>query len=766
MKRAFTLLTAAVLLGQTSVSAQFQGKVYEEDTSIVVTAYSDIKKLAWCGGLNNPQFSLADVNHDGLEDVVIYQSDQNSVKTFINEGSPGKPEYRYVPKYAANFPQCYNYLVMRDYNHDNIQDLFQWGGSGISVFRGYYNTDNELCFTPYKELYYNNNSKLHGTDANAEVNPGDIPAIIDVDNDGDLDFLSYYGDGYYMNWYQNVQKENGLPDDTIRIRLADQCWGKMVQSAVRTHHLGIYCDNSYLLKTTDGSDGSSRTAKVTDGGNTPCLIDMDNDGDYDVLDGHRAFIYMVYLENGKNGGPRDTMIYQDTTWAASGDTIKMATWPAAFHCDIDQDGKRDLIVTPNASYGSENYKCISFYRNTGTEALPVFELKSDSFMIDEMIDVGGSSYPFFYDYNKDGKPDLFIGSKGYYESSTGVYIGKVSYYQNTSSGGKGSFNLITDDFLGLSARRYQGISIGIGDIDNDGKDDFLMGHIDGTVDVIKNTAFAGIAPPVWTSAPTALLDGAGNAIVTNGSSVPVVYDMNKDGINDLVIGDQFGYLFYYEADGSSVAGTANLIFTNDMLGAAKSDPDRISSGYSVPFIGKMDNSGRDYLLMGSRSGKLYRYTGFETGSVTMAFTLLDTAYSYIYADHAAYTSYASAPAIADIDADGKYDMVLGNIYGGLLLYKQTKTVGITEEPAVAASHLLLFPNPAKDKLYIALENTVLTQDVAVDIYNNMGQLILHQDHFKDPKNIKIDISGLAPSVYLCTLHSAEGSHSAAFVKQD
>jgi len=170
--------------------------------------------------------------------------------------------------------------------------------------------------------------------------------------------------------------------------------------------------------------------------------------------------------------------------------------------------------------------------------------------------------------------------------------------------------------------------------------------------------------------------------------------------------------------------------------------------------------------MGSRSGRLYRYTGFETGAVTMAFTLLDTAYSFIFSEHAAYTSYASAPAIADIDADGKYDMVLGNIYGGLLLYKQTKAVSVTEEQTIAPPQLQLFPNPAKDQLYLALENTVLTYDVRVDIYNNMGQIVLQQDHFSDPRNIKIDISGLAPSVYLCVLHSPEGSHSAAFVKRN
>ena len=98
-----------------------------------------------------------------------------------------------------------------------------------------------------------------------------------MDNDGDLDFLSYYGDGYYMNWYQNMQVENSLPKDSVRIRLADRCWGKMRQSYLRAHDLGVYCDNSKLLKV--GGGGSGSTLKVTDGGNTPCLIVMDGDND-------------------------------------------------------------------------------------------------------------------------------------------------------------------------------------------------------------------------------------------------------------------------------------------------------------------------------------------------------------------------------------------------------------------------------------------------------------------------------------------------------
>ena len=673
MKMPQYLLTALLISWSMMAHAQFQGKVYEEDSLVKVFNGSVPKTLAWSGGLNAPQFSAADLNNDGLKDLIIYQSDQISVKTFLNFGSASSPKYRYVPHYALNFPDCSYFLIMKDYNGDGIIDLFEAGSTGYAVHKGYYNASNELCFTFYKSLFYNND-KLTTGDVNAEVNPGDIPAIIDVDNDGDLDFLSYYGDGYYMNWYQNMQVEKGLPKDSVVIRLADRCWGKMRQSYLRSHDLGIYCDNSALLKKTDGS-----SYKVTDGGNTPCLIDIDGDNDYDVLDGHRAFNYIVFLRNGKSPiGIRDSMVYQDTTWTTMGDTVKIAQWAAAFHLDIDQDGKRDLMVAPNAPSSSENYFCSQYYKNMGTDKFPSFKYQGDTFLVSDMIDVGSNSYPFFYDYNRDGKPDLFVGNKGYYEASTGQYISRIMYLQNTSTSGNPSFQIMNSDFLALSASRFKGLSIGIGDIDNDGKDDLLMGHLDGTIDYLKNMAASASVQPFWGGAVISLKNSVGDKIQTNGYAVPLVYDIDADGVKDLLVGDQMGSLFYYKNTSTS-SGTHSLIFTNNQLGLVKSDPEKVASGHSTPFIGRIDNSTKEYLMMGSRSGRIFRYTGFEGGNVFSAYTRLDSAYSFILSENSRFTSYMSAPAIADIDADGKYDMVVGNVYGGLLLYKQNKVPFLYQE---------------------------------------------------------------------------------------
>lgn len=756
MKKIPFLILAFCTLWVLPLSAQFQGKVFVEDSSVKIFQGVQQKALAWAGGLNNPQYSVADLNQDGLNDLVIFQPDQFSIKTFINSGSAANPKYNYRPEYALNFPFCMYYLVMRDYNADGIQDIIEHGGYGFTLHKGYYNAAHQLCFTKYKSLFYNNDKSVTGW-INAETNPGDIPAIVDVDHDGDLDFLTYYGDGYYMSWYKNMQVENALPKDSVVIKLVDRCWGKMRQSYLRSHDLGIFCDNSSLMRL-----GSSM-AKITDGGNTPCLIDMDGDGDYDLLDGHRAFNYVTYLENGKYPyGPRDSMIGQDTTFTVVGDTLKIAQWAAPFYVDIDADGKRDLMLSPNAPLSSENYKCSKFYKNIGTDALPNFQYKGDTFLVADMIDVGSNAYPVFYDYNKDSKPDLFIGTKGYYDNSSGQFYGQIMYLENTSTPGNPSFQLITKDFLSLSLQKYKGISIAIGDIDNDNKEDLILGHLDGTLHWVKNTAITTGTTPVWSSAPQLLKDASANPVTCNSYAAPLVYDINADGAPDLLIGDQMGTLFYYENDALG-SGVLSLSFKNDNLGVVKTDPEKLSSGHATPFIGKMDNSGKEYLVLGSRSGRIFRYTDFEGGNVFSAYKRIDSAYSEIFSQNYQYTSYMSAPAIADVDADGKYEMLIGNVYGGVLLYHQDKIVTINEQSSQNFKRLEVFPNPAQKEMYI--KPTFSHNKRSIYVYNSLGVCMTRIEESNNHKYEKINISDWPDGVYYIISSEAQEQSSTIIIKK-
>ncbi len=736
-----------------------QSIFYQHDTSIKVIAYGQQQKLAWCGGFDSPQFSMADLNHDGLQDLVVFDN-WVGVRTFINLGSPSNPNYRYAPEYALNFPPIYDFLTLADYNCDGIADLFHRGGTGYEVYKGYYNTLNQLCFTFKQDLFYNNVTTIGPI--NAYVNPGDIPAVVDVDGDGDLDFISYEVNGRTLYWYRNMRVEYGLPCDSLLIHLEDKCWGKVLQQYYRTHILNYECPEDGIILPKHQKPGE----KTTHAGNTPCLFDWDMDGDIDYLDGSVSFNNMTFLRNGKSDlmVSIDSMVYQDTMWqeATGGKIVDIATWPAAFNIDIDQDGKKDLLISPNAQ-GTENYKCVWYYKNLSTPGSPNWQFESDTFLIDQTIDVGSASYPMLYDYDKDGKLDLFVGSDGYYQS-TGLLKSRISYYKNTSVAGSPSFTLQTNDFMGLSAQNFAGAAPTFGDIDGDGKDDMILGHTDGTMSYYTNIASSGSVQPIWQLAQTVLADFATAPINVGGKAAPFIYDVDHDGKPDLVIGSMYGDFQYYK-NINSVPGTIKLRLSKLQLGNITVDPLISFPNCSTPFIGKIDSTGTDYLMSGSNSGNIYKIGGIASGDTNATYTILDGNFSYIdsqflYYNHmgeiyGVYQNLRTSLTIGDIVGDGGSEMIVGNTRGGLDLYRLkvyypedsgNRTTGNEQ------GHINVFPNPANSILNITWTN-LKSETVEIKILNMEGQQISRTSLPTSYASTYLPVSELPKGMYICMVVS-------------
>jgi hypothetical protein len=718
-----------------SSNAQFQGKVYELSQSAQVVANGTMQNSPWCGGINSTQFNLADLNQDGKPDLVIYDHNNYLIRTFLNTGTTGDIRYTYAPKYEQNFPVIYNYMLLKDYNCDGITDLFHKSITGVSVYKGYY-IGGELKFSFYKDLYY---PGMFGP-VNVFVQPDDIPAIRDVDGDGDLDVVSFNVNGTFLEYARNMQVELGLPCDTMRMELADACYGKFFQGVQRTVNIGVSCKANV-----------SERKKTRHTGNCFILVDIEGDGDLDFLGGNISFSDAQLLFNtGSSSNASYTL--QDTLYNSAGHMLHLPSWPAPFHIDIDQDGDHDILFTPhNDNNSSANYNVVAYYKNTGTDLLPNFVYQHDSLLTMDMIDVGSFSAPVFFDFDKDGRKDLFVGTEGYLNNATETHSSMIAHYKNVSVGSTIAFELVTKDFLGLSAFNYEGIFPTFGDLTGDGIDDLVMGNINGSISLYKNYAPSNTASPNFL-----LFTDSIPGIDVGMYSMPCVYDFNQDGKTDLLIGNQAGYIYYFQ-DTSSTS-QKKLSLQTISLGDVRAGDLMNIYGYCAPFIGKMDNTGKDFLLVGNIDGTIARYDTFINNMGT--FSRIDSNYSEIQ------TPMRSTVAIDDLNNDGVYEMVVGNKLGGLRFYRQVKNV-LLETAAVNTDDISIdvFPNPAQASCNIFIHSSGLLPDEAhVNVTDISGKQVLSKTIYTKANN-RLDITHLSEGLYLLDIRVEGKRYSKKLVVQ-
>src|SRR5688572_15362474 len=179
---------------------------FEFDPSIVVKIGTDTLKHPWAGGLNFVQFSDIDVDFDGDLDLFVFDRSGDEISVFLTEEENGEQVYRYLHGGHALFPADVRYrAAMVDYNGDGKNDLFTYGIGGMKVYRNVGDGVNGLQWQLAKNLLM---SEYPGNDyTNLYVSSSDIPALIDVEGDGDLDILTFNIGGERLEYHQNQSIE-------------------------------------------------------------------------------------------------------------------------------------------------------------------------------------------------------------------------------------------------------------------------------------------------------------------------------------------------------------------------------------------------------------------------------------------------------------------------------------------------------------------------------------------------------------------------------
>jgi hypothetical protein len=573
----------------------------------------------------------------------------------------------------------------------------------------------------------------------------DYPALADIDGDGDLDLLTFFGLGSYVEYHQNLSMEKYGHCDSLDFKLSDPCWGKFRESEG---------GNRISLNEPCQFEGRSTNDKVRTGGSrhsgsTMLATDLNGDGLTDLILGDVDYPGLVALYNG--GTPDSAfMVAQDTAFPSNA-PVHLFSFPGAFLVDVNNDGLTDLIASPfdPALNTSDNDRCVQWFRNTGTNGNPHFEYQPGSLFRDDMLDFGSASHPVVFDFDMDGLDDLFVGNLGYYDSSYyyqavlhSDYTSGVSWYRNTGTATAPVFTCTYSPGLEtLPTLGLKGCYPAFCDLTGDGLPDMLLGNSDGTLLFFKNTGSPGGVPTF----ATPVLNW--QSIDVGGYSAPQFFDLDKDNLPDLVIGEQSGNLNYYKKTGAP--GNQQFTLVTDSLGGINVTNYSLSyDGYSIPCFAR-DTEGSTILLVGSQEGRIRYYTGID-GNLSGKFTETPGLYDWLSATPAdTLFGWQTSPATGHLTSPGSFDLVTGNFAGGLNYI--TKRIpaqiipGIGRMDQAVPRSLRVFPNPACSQVSIAMTGNQKKTNSPLTIYTLSGTKIAE---YPFPGSLIITVEHLPAGFYL------------------
>lgn len=733
--RSFFIITIVFL----KVTPIFAQPFFQWNDSIKVQIGATDIANPWAGGLNFIQASTIDLNGDGIKDLFLFDRTGDKIRTYINNGTAGAVDFKYNPYYETKFPALTEWALLSDYNNDGKEDIFSYTPGGMQVFKNTTTGSTGLQFTLVKSLVYSAFNPPSPTVYNLYVSSVDLPAISDIDNDGDLDVVTFEIGGNRMEYHKNMSQELYGNSDSLKFQMANRCWGYASENSLSNDYtLFDTCAGNVPVPEYRPEAPINKSAERHSGSCELC-IDLDNDGDKEFIVGDISFNNLTMLTNG--GTVTDgSFIAKDIAFPSNNSSttaVDLTIFPCAFYTDVNYDGVKDLIVSPNATNACENFNSVVYYKNSGTNSFPIFNYQQSNMLQDNMIEVGEGAYPAFFDYDNDGLKDLFVGNYGYYGAAPGGFVHEIALFKNIGTATVPKYSLVTRDYAGLSAT-LAGISNmtpAFGDLDGDGDADMVVGGYDGKLQYFENTAAVGAtANFVLTSAN--MKNSSGRTIDVGDCAAPQIYDVDGNGTNDLVIGARNGKLAYYRHTGSTAVPVMDSITHN--FGQVKMSLPGYVTGYSYPCLYKQ--AGVTNMLVGSQSGFLRHYDNID-GNLSGIFNMADSIYEGIF------QGTRTAPNMADINNDGYVDLIVGNYEGGVSFYKGVSSLtSINNIDNLIHFNFDLFPNPANNSFSIHILNEE-NKTYAFELYNVMGQL-LEKDKIMN-NSFTYTTSNLSQGVYIC-----------------
>jgi hypothetical protein len=326
-------------------------------------------------------------------------------------------------------------------------------------------------------------------------------------------------------------------------------------------------------------------------------------------------------------------------------------------------------------------------------------------------------FPEFADLDNDGDLDILAGS---------VY-GTVFYYQNTGTATAPAFGTPIQNPFGFVPDSTVQLNFPtIADIDGDGDLDLLFGEYYGTLSYYENTGTATVP-----NFATRVLNPFGLA-ATYSYGFPDFVDIDSDGDMDLMVGEYYGNLQYFQNIGTLTVPNFAAPIANP-FGLTAS-----TYGVSFPEFADFDQDGDQDLLLGQYGGNFVYFE--NTGSaVVPAFAAPQTNPFSLTP-----TYLLAFPAAADLDGDGDPDLLSGEYYGTFEYFENTDpTTSIVELADVGT----ITPNPVVDVLHFKMTSKM----ARLEIVDLSGKIVMVVEN----PTATLNVANLDPGLYLlnCTLET-------------
>ena len=372
---------------------------------------------------------------------------------------------------------------------------------------------------------------------------------------------------------------------------------------------------SVLLNTAAAGAGTPSFAAaasfVTGGPGSGTLRDVNGDGRPDLIVAHGGSSSGISLLLNTTAAGASSPSFADSLEFTVGTAADVATG------DLNGDGKPDLAVINNGG------GTVSVLLNSTAIATP-----SVGFAAPENFAAGTTPYSVALgDLNGDGKPDMAVANYG---------SANVSVLLNSTGTGSTTYAFNAAVNFSLTGNP---VSVGIGDVNADGKPDLAVAsQASSVVAILLNTTANGAAAPSFSTPVTFPIDAAGYQLTFT--------DLNGDGKPDLSVADGGTNSTLSVLMNTTAPGAAVPVFSARQTFATGVYPSGIAAG-------DLNGDGKpDLVASNNNSGTVSVLINVTAPAAANA--------NFAPTTHLGAGASAFAVTLADINSDGKLDIAVAN----------------------------------------------------------------------------------------------------------